>query len=139
MGVILLTLLSVCAVSADTIVMENYTFDIPDGYTIVENDTQLILYNDDYVIYMYQGPILNPSVAKQNRLNKGFTLIDEKNYSSDGAIINQQNYFDDCLNSYVYTLEKNNKTYIITLVFDGDEPISELEDNPVDGIIDSLT
>lgn len=31
----------------DTIVTDNYTFTIPKGYTLMENDTQLIMYNDN--------------------------------------------------------------------------------------------
>ncbi len=137
-GVLLLTLLSVSAISADTIVMDNYTFEMPDGYVLIENDTQLVMYNDQYIINLYQGPIINTTIAKQKRINNGFTFLGEENYDFDGIKINQQNYNIDGYNDCIYTFKKNNKDFIVSIMVDEKDPVPDYENNPVTGIINSL-
>jgi len=87
---------------------------------------------------MYEGPILNPEQAKYNRIEMGYNLTGERNYSFNKVEINQQNYNNDGINTCVYTFEKNNKTYIITLNLYENQEIPEYENNPVTQIIDSL-
>ena len=137
-GVLVLTLVTASAIYADTVVVGNSSFSIPDGYTVVENGTQTILYNDDVAITMYQGPIIDPSEAKQKRISSGYTFIEDADYEYAGATINQQNYKSDGVYTCVYTLEKNNKTYIITLNVDEKNEVPSNEDNPVTEIIRTL-
>ncbi|RAP53653.1 MAG: hypothetical protein BZ138_00205, partial [Methanosphaera sp. rholeuAM270] len=87
---------------------------------------------------MYEGPILSTEEAKYNRINKGYTLIGEKDYDFNGVKINQQNYNCEGVNSCVYTFKKNGKNYIITLNLYEDQKIPEYGDNPVTEIIDTL-
>jgi hypothetical protein len=134
----LLTLCSASALYADTYVVGNSTFSLPDGYTIVEQANQVAIYNDDYVMTMYEGPILNPEQAKYKRMELGYDLIGERNYSFNKIKINQQNYNKNGITTCVYTFGKNNKTYIITLNVYEDQKIPEYENNPVTHIIESL-
>ncbi len=134
-----LTLVSISSVSADTIYFGNSTFNVPDGYTLIDNDTsEIILYNDTTAITMYEGPIIDPEDAKENRIAMGYTLIGEADYYAGNVKINQQNYQDNGIISCVYTFNKNGKDYIVTLNVDEDTPVPEYEDNPVTEIIYSL-
>lgn len=138
LGLILLTLCSISAIYADTFVIGNSTFELPDGYALSEKGNQAVIYNDEYVLTMYEGPILNTEQAKNNRINKGYTLLGERNYEFNGVKINQQNYYKEAVNSCVYTFEKNGQNYIITLNLFEDQEIPEYEDNPVTQIVDTL-
>lgn len=138
LGLILLTLCSISAIYADTFVIGNSTFELPDGYALSEKGNQAVIYNDEYVLTMYEGPILNTEQAKNSRINKGYTLLGERNYEFNGVKINQQNYYKEAVNSCVYTFEKNGQNYIITLNLFEDQEIPEYEDNPVTQIVDTL-
>ena len=138
MGLILISLCSISAIYADTYVIGNSTFSLPDGYGLQEQGNQAILYNDEYVMTMYEGPVIDTAEAKEKRIEKGYEFIGERDYEFDGAQINQQNYYKDGVNSCVYTFEKNGQTYIITLNLYDDQEIPEYDDNPVTQIIDTL-
>lgn len=137
-GLLLLTLCSISAIYADTYVVGNSTFSLPDGYALSEKGNQAVLYNDEYVLTMYEGPVLSTEQAKIKRIEKGYTLIGERNYDFKGVEINQQNYNCEGVNTCVYTFEKNGQSYIITLNLYEDQKIPEYEDNPVTEIIDTL-
>lgn len=137
-GLILFTLCSISAIYADTYVVGNSSFSLPDGYTLQEKGNQVVIYNDDYVMTMYEGPIIDPDEARDNRIALGYNLTAEKNYEFDGAEINQQNYNKEGINTCVYTFKKNNQTYIITLNVFENQTIPQYEDNPVTQIIDTL-
>ncbi len=139
LGLILLTLCSISAIYADdTYVIGNSSFSLPDGYALSEQGNQCVIYNDEYVLTMYEGPVLSTEQAKNNRIEKGYKLLGEKDYEFDGAEINQQNYNKEGVNTCVYTFKKNGQTYIITLNLYEDQTIPEYEDNPVTQIIDTL-
>ncbi|MDO5825153.1 MAG: hypothetical protein Q4Q22_02125 [Methanosphaera sp.] len=139
-GVLLLAFLSVSAIYADdTVVYGKSSFSIPDGYTLMEQDNQMVMYNDDYVMSIYEGSIIDTSKARDNRIKKGYNLVEEKNYTLDGIKINQQSYNSKGYNCLFYTFKKNNKNYIVSLVVDENKPIPADEDNPAIGIIQSLT
>lgn len=135
---ILLTLCSISAIYADTYYVGNSSFSLPDGYALSEKGNQYLIYNDEYVLTMYEGPILSTEEAKNNRIERGYEFLGERDYEFDGAEINQQNYYMDGVNTCVYTFEKNGQTYIITLNLFEDQTIPEYEDNPVTQIIDTL-
>lgn len=137
-GLILFTLCSISAIYADTYVTGNSTFSLPDGYTLQEKGNQVVIYNDEYVITMYEGPIISTDEAKEKRIGMGYNLIGERDYEFDGAEINQQNYNKEGITTCIYTVEKNNQTYIISLNVDDTKPLPEYEDNPVTQIIDTL-
>lgn len=137
-GLFLLTLCSVSAIYADTFVIGNSSFSLPDGYALSEKGNQAVIYNDEYVMTMYEGPVLSTEEAKNNRIDRGYTFLGENNYDFDGVEINQQNYNCEGVNTCVYTFEKNGQSYIITLNLFEDQEIPEYEDNPVTQIIDSL-
>ena len=138
LGLVLLTLCSISAIYADTYVVGNSSFSLPDGYALSERGNQTVIYNDEYVLTMYEGPILSTDVAKNNRIEKGYTFLGERDYEFDGAQINQQNYNKEGVNTCVYTFEKNGQTYIITLNLYEDQTIPEYDANPVTQIIDTL-
>lgn len=138
LGLFLLTLCCISATYADTFVVGNSTFSLPDGYSLSERGNQIVLSNGEYVMTMYEGPIISTSEAKVARINKGYTFIGERNYTHNGAKINQQNYYKEGVNSCVYTFKKNGQTYIITLNLYEDQIIPEYEANPVTQIIDTL-
>lgn len=135
----LLTLVSVSGVYADTVYFANSTFEIPEGYTLIDNDTsQLIMYNDTTAITMYEGPIIDPHEAKNTRVAMGYNLIGEADYYAGDVKINQQNYNNTGIITCVYTFTKNNKDYIITLNVDDTTPVPEYGNNPVTRIIYTL-
>ena len=138
LGLLLVTLCSISAIYADTYVVGNSSFSLPDGYTLSEKDNQVVLYNDEYLLTLYEGPVLSTEEAKNNRIDMGYTLIGERDYDFDGVSINQQNYNNNGINTCVYTFEKNNQTYIITLNLFENQDIPEYGDNPVTQIIDTL-
>lgn len=135
---ILITLCSVSAIYADTYVIGNSTFSLPGGYTMNERDNQVVLYNDTYLLTIYEGPIISTAQAKENRIGMGYTFLGERNYSFDGAKINQQNYNYEGMNICIYTVKKNNQTYLISMILFENDEIPDYEDNPVTEIIDSL-
>lgn len=139
-GIILLAFLSVSAIYADdTVVYGKSSFNIPDGYTITEKDNQMVMYNDDNVISIYEGSIIDPAKAKEKRMKNGYNFVDEKNFTIDNIQVNQQNYKSTGYNCLFYTFKKNNKNYIIGLVINENKPIPSDDVNPVIGIIHSLT
>ena len=139
-GIILLALLSVSAIYADdTIVYGKSSFSIPEGYTLMEKDNQMVMYNEANVISIFEGSIKNPAKAKENRIKNGYNFVDEKNITVDNIKVNQQNYKSSGYNCMFYTFKKNNKSYIIGLVIDENKPIPSDDDNPAIGIIHSLT
>lgn len=138
--IILLASLSVSVIYAeDTVSFGKSSFNIPEGYTLMENDNQLVMYNDDYVISFYEGSIIDSAKAKDERIKKGYNFVDEKNYTVDNVKINQQNFVKSGYNCLFYTFNKNNKNYIIGLVFEDTKSIPADDVNPVIGIIHSLT
>lgn len=138
MGMLLFTLCSISAIYADTYVIGNSTFSLDDEYTLTQQGNQVVLYNDEYVITLYEGPIISPRKARENRINMGYTLIGERTYDFDGVTINQQNYNNSGIYSLVYTFKKNSQYYIITLNLYENQTIPEYEANPVTQIIDTL-
>lgn len=139
-GVLLLAIFNVSAIYAeDTVVFGKSSFSIPDGYTIMEKENQMVMYNDDYVMSIYEGSIKDPANAKDARINSGYNFVDEKNYTLEDIQINQQNYNSVGYNCLFYTFKKNDKNYIISLVVDENKPIPADDVNPVIGIIQSLT
>ena len=138
LGLFLFALCSFSAVYADTFVVGNSSFSLPDGYMLQESGNQVILSNDEYVMTMYEGPILDTNKARTNRINNGYELIEELNYTFDKAKINQQNYKKDGIISCVYTVKKYGQTYIITLNLYENQIVPEYGDNPVTMIIDTL-
>ncbi len=138
-SIIFLAFLSVSAIYADdTIVYGKSSFSIPEGYTLMEKDNQMVMYNDDNVISIFEGSIMNPDKAKENRIKSGYNFVDEKNITVDNIKVNQQNYKSSGYNCMFYTFKKNKKNYIIGLVIDENKPIPSDDDNPAIGIIHSL-
>lgn len=122
----------------DTVVYGKSSFTIPNEYTLMEQDNQMVMYNDDYVISIYEGSIINPSKARDERIKHGYNFIDEENYTIEGVRVNQQNFYSTGYNCLFYTFKKNNKNYIIGLVIDENKPVPADDDNPVMSIIHSL-
>ena len=137
-GLLFLSLLCVTTVYADTVEYDNSTFTIPEGYTIVERDNQLVMYDNDSVITLYSGEIISIEDARRNRINSGLTLLDESTYNLNDVRINQQNYSKDGMICCTYTFRKNNKDYIISYITYEDYRRPLNEPNPVSMIIQSL-
>ena len=138
LGLFLFALWGFSAVYADTFVVGNSSFSLPDGYMLQESGDHVILSNDEYVMTMYEGQIIDTNMARTNRINSGYTLMGEQNYTFGKAKINQQNYMKDGIISCVYTVKKYGQSYIITLNLYDNQTVPEYEDNPVTMIIDTL-
>ena len=105
---------------------------------MTERGDQTVFYNDDYLLTFYEGPVINTTEAKNNRIDMGYNFLGERDYEYDGAKINQQNYNYNGFNTCIYTVEKNNQTYILSLILFENQEIPEYEDNPITDIIDTL-
>lgn len=135
----ILTLFSVTSINAESIIVGDTTFTMPEGYILDEDDgDQVVIKDNTTAITVYNGPIESTETAKQNRINAGYKLLGERTYDVDGVEVNQQNYNKDGINSWVYTFKKNYNTYIITFNLDENATIPEYEDNPVTEIINTL-
>ena len=135
---LLFTLCSISAIHADTYMIKNSSFTLPDGYGISEQGPQTLLYNDKYVLTFFEGPQIGDDQIKDNLIANNYTFIGEDNYDFDGVNINQQNYNKNGVNTCVYSFEKNSHFYVITLNVYENQEVPEYENNPVTQIIDSL-
>ncbi|RAP47714.1 MAG: hypothetical protein BZ135_01680 [Methanosphaera sp. rholeuAM6] len=137
---ILLTLIGITAIDAETVSFANSTFTIPEGYVINETySDSVVLSNNTTFIVVYSGEVVSIEKARQNRLELGFRLLDEDNYDADGIEINQQNFHKFNITACIYTFTKNNKNYIITYTIMDNQDIPEKDDNPVTEIFNSLS
>ena len=117
------------------------TFTVPDdfsAYNMTENITMLTDENYTNVIYIVEGDV-NSSEGRSNLLNKGYRLMDESDYVTDGGIhIHQENYQKDRFFSCLYAFKINDKSYLVSYTLPVGAYIPEDMENPVSKILDTL-
>ena len=140
--VMLILACSITAIAAEDANVGDYTFEIPDGYSINETDgNQCVLTKDDQhaIVVMIADSVSNSDDVIKNLESKGYELLSEDNYNADGYDVHQQNYEMDDLTVYSYDFKMNDGKYcIITYTIPSSEQAGEHEDNPITGILDSI-
>ena len=135
---------SVVAISADEDYgsIGDYTFDIPDGYQIVNKTDNMLSMQEDtnHAIVISLPDVIKDSDDFKAQLEKqGYEFGDEDNYTVGNFNINQYNYNKDTYQGSLYICDDGNDSPIlITLVVPADEDAPSSDDNPVTQIINSL-
>ena len=140
---------SVGIVAAEDATVAPYTFTVPDGYTIATTtDTTCAMQQDDiHAISFATGVGEDLEAAKQNFIDQGQQLIDEKEMKYNDIDINLQAFSVDkdgtLLYSFNYIVLSDDGNFVVTVVTDDAEFNSDLntanaEDNPAVTIFDTL-
>ena len=117
---------SITAIAANEASIGDYTFTLPDGYTIANQTEDLIsmTQDDDHAIV-----ISDPEVVKSS-----------EEFKAD--LEAQYNYNQDSYKGFLYICHDNtddDEVFLITLVMPEDEDTPSEDDNPVSTILSSFT
>ena len=135
---------SITAIAADDDYgsLGDYTFDLPDGYEIVnKTDNMLSMQQDtDHAIVMsLPDEVKQADEFKADLEKQGYEFGDEDKYTVDNFEISQYNYNYEQYQGFLYICDDgNNSPILITLVIPADEDAPDSQDNPVTTIINSL-
>ena len=135
---------SITAIAADDDYgsLGDSTFDLPDGYEIVnKTDNMLSMQQDtDHAIVMsIPDEVKQADEFKADLEKQGYEFGDEDKYTVDNFEISQYNYNYEQYQGFLYICDDGNDSPIlITLVIPADEDAPDSQDNPVTTIINSL-
>ena len=135
---------SITAIAADDDYgsLGDYTFDLPDGYEIVnKTDNMLSMQQDkDHAVVMsIPDEVKQADEFKADLEAQGYEFGDEDKYTVGNFEISQYNYNYGQYQGFLYICDDgNNSPILITLVIPADEDAPDSQDNPVTTIINSL-
>ena len=136
---------SITAIAANEASIGDYTFTLPDGYTIANQTENLIsmTQDDDHAIVISDPEVVKSSEEFKADLEAdGYEFGDEANYTSGNFDIEQYNYNQDSYKGFLYICHDNtddDEVFLITLVMPEDEDTPSEDDNPVSTILSSFT
>ena len=136
---------SITAIAANEASIGDYTFTLPDGYTIANQTEDLIsmTQDDDHAIVISDPEVVKSSEEFKADLEAdGYEFGDEANYTSGNFDIEQYNYNQDSYKGFLYICHDNtddDEVFLITLVMPEDEDTPSEDDNPVRTILSSFT
>ena len=136
---------SITAIAANEASIGDYTFTLPDGYTIANQTEDLIsmTQDDDHSIVISDPEVVKSSEEFKADLEAdGYEFGDEANYTSGNFDIEQYNYNQDSYKGFLYICHDNtddDEVFLITLVMPEDEDTPSEDDNPVSTILSSFT
>ena len=136
---------SITAIAANEASIGDYTFTLPDGYTIANQTEDLIsmTQDDDHAIVISDPEVVKSSEEFKADLEAdGYEFGDEANYTSGNFDIEQYNYNQDSYKGFLYICHDNtddDEVFLITLVMPEDEDTPSEDDNPVSTILSSFT
>ena len=133
--------ISVSAVAAEQAQIGQNTFDVPDGYTIVQTEDNMIMMQIDEnnaVTVTIDIPDDIES-SKQTILDQWYELVNESTVQYADKDINVQGFTKDDITSYNYIVLSDDGNYVVGVVsndpnFDGD---LESGSNPAATIFDT--
>ena len=135
---------SIAAIAADEDYgsLGDYTFDIPDGYQIINKTDKILSMQEDpdhAIIIALPDEVKSSDEFKADLEKQGYEFGDEDNYTSGNFEINQYNYNKDTYQGFLYICDDGNDSPIlITYVMPADEDAPDPDDNPVTQIVNSL-
>ena len=135
---------SIAAIAADEDYgsLGDYTFDIPDGYQIINKTDKILSMQEDpdhAIIIALPDEVKSSDEFKADLEKQGYEFGDEDNYTSGNFEINQYNYNKDTYQGFLYICDDGNDSPIlITYVMPADEDAPNPDDNPVTQIVNSL-
>ena len=135
---------SITAIAADDDYgsLGDYTFDLPDGYEIVNKTDNMLSMQEDVnhaIVMSLPDDVKDPEDFKADLEAKGYEFGDEDSYKVGNFDINQYNYNYGQYQGFLYICDDgNNSPILITLVIPADEDAPDSQDNPVTTIINSL-
>lgn len=136
---------SITAIAANEASIGDYTFTLPDGYTIANQteDSISMTQDDDHAIVISDPEVVKSSEEFKADLEAdGYEFGDEANYTSGNFDIEQYNYNQDSYKGFLYICHDNtddDEVFLITLVMPEDEDTPSEDDNPVSTILSSFT
>ena len=120
----------------------DYTFDIPDGYEIVNKTDNLLSMQEDTdhaIVMSLPDEVKSSDEFKADLEKQGYEFGDEDTYTSGNFEISQYNYNKDTYQGFLYICDDGNDSPIlITYVMPADEDAPDPDDNPVTQIVNSL-
>ena len=135
---------SIAAIAADDDYgsLGDYTFDIPDGYQIINKTDKILSMQEDpdhAIIIALPDEVKSSDEFKADLEKQGYEFGDEDNYTSGNFEINQYNYNKDTYQGFLYICDDGNDSPIlITYVMPADDDAPDPDDNPVTQIVNSL-
>ena len=136
-------LLSISAVCAENVTLENTVFEVPTGYSVNSTSDISVSFvrdnNTNYKIFISESNFSDSQMTKNSYSVSGFNFLAEENYVSDNNItVNQQNYMKNESYFSYYSFNYNGTDYMIGYSFPVHDDFVEGEDNPVNIIINSI-
>ena len=120
----------------------DYTFDILDGYEIVNKTDNLLSMQEDTdhaIVMSLPDEVKSSDEFKADLEKQGYEFGDEDTYTSGNFEISQYNYNKDTYQGFLYICDDGNDSPIlITYVIPADEDAPDPDDNPVTQIVNSL-
>ena len=101
---------SITAIAANEASIGDYTFTLPDGYTIANQTEDLIsmTQDDDHAIVISDPEVVKSSEEFKADLEAdGYEFGDEANYTSGNFDIEQYNYNQDSYKGFLYICHDN--------------------------------
>lgn len=139
---VLILACSITAISAENAELSEHTFEIPDGYSILnstDESIQLTNDKDDAIFVLFSDKIANKDDAQKDLESEGYKFLGEDAYDAVDFNVTQQNFEKDGYTVYSYVFEVSDGEYcVITLTLSSDETAPEGNDNPVTGILETL-
>ena len=135
---------SVASIAADEDYgsLGDYTFDIPDGYQIINKTDNLLSMQEDTdhaIVMSLPDEVKSSDEFKADLEKQGYEFGDEDTYTSGNFEISQYNYNKDTYQGFLYICDDGNDSPIlITYVMPADEDAPDPDDNPVTQIVNSL-
>ncbi|AMK16159.1 hypothetical protein [Methanobrevibacter olleyae] len=143
--ILLVLACSIATIAAEEAIIDDYSFTIPDGYSIVNQSEQMVsmqIDNDHAIVMSAPDDVQSPKQFKTGLEKQGYKFGDEENYTKGNFDIEQYNYDYDKYQGFLYicddNTDKDDDVILITLVIPKTDDVPSEDENPVTGILDSL-
>ena len=145
LGLMLLILAgSMTAVAAadDYESLGDYTFDIPDGYQLVDKTDNMVSMeadeNHSVVVYMMDD-VSDLDIFMSLLDNQGCKFFDEESFQSGSFDVNQSTYTYMDIQGYMYICsDGSDNPFLIALSIPESEDLPAADDNPAYQVVSSL-
>ena len=138
---ILILASSIALVAAEEASLGDYSFNVPDGYEIVNQTDNLVSMQSDpdhAIVMSLPDEVKSAADFKKSLEAEGYKFGDEDTYKAGDFDVSQYNYEYQDYQGFLYICEGEDNPILITLVMPADEDAPSPDDNPVTEIINSL-
>jgi len=145
LSLLLLILSCSAAIAAESLTFDDYSFNLPDGFSFVNQSEHVMTLTDNggqSIVLANPDDDKSPDEFKKEMESKGCELGEEYNYTVRDYKIEQYNFKNGNNQGFLYVchtgLEADDIIYI-TYLMPKDDYDAAGETNPVNAILDSLS